>query len=125
MLLARLVVSQRMEMNLVSVSVITIEASALRSITLKVTPFLVTGCLGSGKRMAAGVQPWQMPNQVGMQRPLLCPLRLAQISPSRLLHCEFAVQALEELCESTPFDAETASSTPVAEYAFWYLAAGE
>src|SRR5438067_1953925 len=122
--LARLVVSQRSETNLVSVSVITSEASALRSITLKVTPFLVTACLGSGKRIEAGVQPWQMPNQVGMQYPLVLPSRLAQISPSADEHCELAVQPLDDDCPSMPLALETASTMPEAPYAFWYFSEG-
>ena len=123
--LARLVVSQRSEMNLVEVLSCASEASALRSLILKVTPFFTTGCFGSAKRMAAGVQPWQMPNQVGMQRPLVLPVRLAQISPSLRLHCDVAVQAFEDVIESMPWYFETMSSTFVPPNAFWYFIAGE
>src|SRR5438552_17884547 len=105
--------SQRSETNFVVDWVWTSEANALRSLTLKVTPFLTTACLGSGSRMAAGVQPWQMPNQVGMHLPDVLPARLAQISFCAELHCESWVQLLAHICESTPLARETASSMPL------------
>ncbi len=67
--------------------------------------------------MAAGAQAWQMPNQVGMQRPVSAPVRLAQASPSWLSHSLLSVHALELLRESMPWWRLTASvmfSTPKA-----------
>src|SRR3954466_8262780 len=78
---ARFVESQRSEMNLVDVLLCASDESALRSLMLKVTPFFTTGCFGSAKRIEAGVQPWQMPNQVGMHLPLVLPVLIAHISP--------------------------------------------
>ena len=118
-------VSQRSETNFVVVLSCASEASALRSLTLKVMPFLTTACFGSGIRIEAGVQPWQMPHQVGMQRPLVCPVRLAQISPSDELHWLLAVQVLAEVTESMPWYFETMSSTPWPPNAFSYFFAGE
>src|SRR5213082_1021864 len=96
-------VSQRSETNFELVRSCASEARALRSLTLKVTPFLTTACFGSGIRIEAGVQPWQMPHQVGMQRPLVLPVRLAQISPSAEEHSEFAVQAFAPEFASMPW----------------------
>src|SRR4051812_12601323 len=95
-------VSQRSETNLLVLRSKASEASALRSLILKVTPFFPTVCFGSGKRIEAGVQPWQMPHQVGMQRPPVWPARLAQISPSAELHSVFLVQVLAQVTESMP-----------------------
>src|SRR5947207_5969416 len=100
-------VSQRSETNLLVLESNESDASALRSFTLKVTPFFTTACFGSAKRMEAGVHPWQMPHHVGMQRPDVCPARLAQISPSADEHWLLAVQAFAEVTDSMPWFFET------------------
>ena len=98
----------------------------MMSLTLNVTPFLVTGFLGSGSRIAAGTHAWQMPHQVGMQRPFAAPGRLAHSEPSlRSSHSVVAVHSLREVWESMPFERETASSTPEPPKAFSYFFEGE
>src|SRR5438132_1218250 len=118
-------VSQRSETNLLVLESNESEASALRSLTLKVTPFFTTACFGSGKRIDAGVQPWQMPHQVGMQRPEVCPVRLAQISPCDESHALLSVQVFAQVTESMPWFFETRFSTSCPPKAFSYFFAAE
>jgi hypothetical protein len=85
-----------------SASSCTSETSALRSWTLKVTPFFTTACRGSGTRIAAGAHPWQMPNHVAEQRPAEAPARSAQISPAGASHSAFSAHAFALVSESMP-----------------------
>src|SRR5262249_20095748 len=95
---------QRSDTNFEEVLLCTSSTSALMSWTLKVTPFLVTGCLGSGMRIDAGDQAWQMPHQVGMQRPLSALPRLAHSEPSlRSLHSLESLHSLRSERESMPW----------------------
>jgi hypothetical protein len=59
--------------------------------------------LGSGSRIEAGAQAWQMPHQVGMQRPLVWPSRFEQRSPIWALHWLSVVQAVREVWASMPW----------------------
>src|SRR5262245_24331590 len=98
---------QRSETNFEEVLLCTRVTSALMSITLNVTPFLVTGFLASGSRIEAGDHAWQMPHQVGMQRPLVAPSRLAQVEASfRSVHSLDSVHSLRLVCASIPWYCE-------------------
>jgi len=113
---------QRSDTNLLLVLLYASVTSALMSWTLKVTPLRVTGYLGSGMRIAAGAQAWQMPHHVGMQKPAVWPPRIAQTSPILLSHCALVVHAVRERLFSMPWFRETAASTSVTLNARPYLA---
>ena len=71
--------------------------------TVRVTPLWTTAFLGSGRMIAAGAQAWQMPHQVGMQRPLVWPCRSAHFSPILSSHWASVVQAVRDAWASMPW----------------------
>src|SRR5688500_3232261 len=91
---------------------------------LNSTPLCVTAFFGSGKRIAAGAHAWQMPHQVGMQRPLVWPSRIAHDSPIWLLHWLSVVHAVRSDWASMPWYCETPFSTPVTPNASAYFVDG-
>src|SRR5688572_799773 len=118
-------VLQRSETNFVLVLLCTSVTSALMSWTLNVTPLWVTGNFGSGTRIAAGAHAWQMPHQVGMQRPLFWPTRFAHFSPIFGSHSLSSVHALRDDCASMPCAVDTAFSTSATPNAAPYFADGD